>query len=103
MEKETYYISVAEAFVRKETYGENYEFVIRATEEEAESLMEHMNTLQTDDEKSHFKAMIPYKSNETDSTNLEFKDDMKTLYRKIHELGTEETKQHIESMNIVQV
>ncbi|MFD2612253.1 hypothetical protein [Paenibacillus gansuensis] len=103
MQKETYYISVAEGILRKETYGENYEFEIQATEQEAEALMEQLDMLQTDDEKSHFKAMVPYKSNETDSVNQEFKQDMKDVYRTIYELGTPETKQHIERMNIVQV
>jgi hypothetical protein len=77
-----------------------YELEIDATEEEAAQLADLFGQLEDADEKTSFRNHIPAIPYHHDSENDQYDALFIEIYRTIHELGTDETKRHIDSMNL---
>lgn len=102
MEKKTYYIAVGSGeILEAEHVVGNYEFEIEATEEEIVQLENLFEDLNEDTQATMYRAHIPYRLYHHDNDNDWYDLHLVEIYRKLHELGTEETKQHIESMGIM--
>ncbi|MCP1311840.1 hypothetical protein [Paenibacillus tyrfis] len=96
MEKKTYYIAVGSGEVLEpEDVTGNFEFEIRATEEEVDKLQEKFEELAIHEEDTAVRAAIPYRQNHSDEENLT------EIYQMLHELGTPDTRRHIEAMNVL--
>ncbi len=99
-ERRTYYVSVGPGQILENPEAAAFEFAIHATEAEIDKLEELFQESRDADEDEIFKfsgspAVSDTPHNET--YDALFKD----IYRMLHELGTQETKRHIESMNIL--
>ncbi len=102
MDKRTYYVSVQAESVMEQQSDSAYEFEILASEEDVASLQGMFEALDDLDRESALRSHIPYVQYHDDAENDRYDDQLKAIYRKIHELGTPETKKHIESMGILQ-
>jgi hypothetical protein len=102
LEKKTYYVSVGggEILEPSNMLG-NYELEIEATEEEIDLLSELFEESEEAGQDTAARAIIPYRLYHNDKENDAYDDNLIEIYRKLHELGTEETKRHIESMGIL--
>ncbi|GIQ67360.1 hypothetical protein DUZ99_02475 [Xylanibacillus composti] len=101
MDKRTYYVSVQAATILENQGDAAYEFEIEATPKEAAQLGELMEVQKDYDFESFFRAPIPGIPYHYDGPNDGYDTSMRQVFAKLHELGTAETKQHIEQMGIL--
>lgn len=96
----TYYVSVSARTIQADP-PETDHLAIQATEKQLELLRRKLEREDRNDELSSGRAIIPFKSAEKDPAEAEFSDDLLDLYAYIYELGTPETKAHIESLRLL--
>lgn len=96
----TRFVSVSNKSLGREA-SMNEQLEVRGTEEEIDMLLHMLEQLKRDDELTQFRAPIPYKSADHDKATDQFNDDLLKLYQLIYHLGTENTKAHIDDMNIL--
>jgi hypothetical protein len=100
MEKERYYVSVSAHTITKEP-SVNDQLTVMASDKEREYLETLFQQEGRDDDISHLRTMIPYKSADRDPANKKYNADLIDIYRYIYKIGTVETKRHIEYMDII--
>jgi len=99
-DRKTYYVSVGAGQVLEDKEAAPFELVIRANEEELNKLQELFEETSSTDEAGAFT----FEGNPMVSDPVEdatYDGLIRDVYRLLHELGTEETKRHIESMDIL--
>lgn len=101
MEKETFYITVGSGEISKIRTASPFDLVIEATEDEISTLRELFDQQYSTEWQGFFRAHIPYIQYHHDKPNDAYDAGIKQVYQKLHELGTNETKEHIESMGIL--
>jgi acetate kinase len=101
MERKTFYITVGSGEIHEDKGASSFEFEIDATEEEAEQLSELFETANSASHHSFWRAHTPYIQYHHDAENDEYDNSLKAIYQKIHELGKPATREHIESMGII--
>ena len=100
MEPQTYYISVSSRTIETQP-SRSEQLTIQATDEELELLRQKLDREDRDYARTSGRAMVPYKSAERDPATQTFSDNLLDLYAYVDELGTPETRAHIESMNLL--
>lgn len=100
-DKKTYYVSVQAETIMENQGDSAYEFEIKATDREIGLLQEMFEMKEDTDNLSAIRAHIPYVQYHDDPENDSYDEWLQAIYRKLYELGTPETKQHIESMGIL--
>ena len=101
-EKKTYYVSVQAGTVLEDKEAAAFEFEIRATEKELNKLrlaFEEVDDAATD---TFFRSGVPGVPYHYDKENDVYDDALVRVYRMIYDLGTPETKKHIENMGVLQ-
>lgn len=100
-EKKKYYVSVQADTVLPNKGDAAFEFEIEATEEDVNKLQELFENKVDSAESTFLKAHLPTIPYHFDVENDAYDQDLKQIYQFLHQLGTTETKQHIESMHIL--
>lgn len=98
--RKTYYVAVGAKQVLADREAAAFEFAIRANDDEVHQLQELFEDIQDSDEDNafHFSGSPTVSDDpENDTYEALFQD----IYRMIYRLGTDETKKHIEKMNIL--
>jgi len=100
--KKTYYVSVQAGQILEDQEAASYEFVIRATNEEITQLQELFEEYTTMDEAeiAHF-SWNPYETASDLQMSAGCDGLLKRIYELLYSCGIDETKRHIESMNII--
>ncbi len=101
MEKKKYYVSVQAESILEDQAAAAYELEIEATEKEVSQLQELFDKKGTEDNYSYLRAHLPTFSYHQDKENDAFDYYLKEIYQKLYDLGTEETKRHIEGMGVL--
>ncbi|WP_239615169.1 hypothetical protein [Cohnella mopanensis] len=99
-DRKTYYVSVGAGQVLEDKEAAAFEFAIHANEAELDKLQELFEEIQDADE----DEALSFKGSPTISDSPEndtYDALLQEVYRMLHELGTSETRQHIETMNIL--
>lgn len=102
MEKKTYYVSVQAGTVFEEQGASSFEFEIQATEKELNQLEELFEAREDADASTFIRGQTPGLPYHQDPENDAYDDALHQVYQMIHQLGTPETKEHIEKMGILQ-
>ncbi|GGI46317.1 hypothetical protein GCM10008018_16490 [Paenibacillus marchantiophytorum] len=102
MDKKTYYINVGTGEVLEDKEALNYEFEISATEEELDKLRELFEETDNSSQGSYSTSWLPWKVYYHNEANQEYDYYLTEVYRALHQLGSPQTKQHIESMNVLE-
>lgn len=100
-QKKTYYVSVQADTVLPDKDAAAFELEIEATEDEVNRLQEMFEIKMDSAESTFIKAhllTIPY---HYDVENDRYDEALAQIYRYLHELGTPETRQHIDRMGIM--
>lgn len=99
-ERKTYYVAVGAGQVLEDKEAAAFEFAIKANEAELSELQELFEHSAEADEDAIFKfSRWPTVS---DRPNLkEYDSEITEIYRMLYRLGTDETKRHIEDMNLL--
>ncbi|MBD3919054.1 hypothetical protein H8B09_09835 [Paenibacillus sp. PR3] len=100
MEKRRYYVSIQSRNIMLNQGDAAYELEIDATREEVDKLTLLFNEWEAADEKTFFRAHIPVIPYHHDSENDMYDYLLKQIYNTVYQLGTDQTKQHISSMNL---
>ncbi|MFX3640067.1 MAG: hypothetical protein ACE3L7_15665 [Candidatus Pristimantibacillus sp.] len=100
MDKRRYYISVQSKSIMYNQGDAAYELEIDATEEEVEKLTELFKQWEDADFKNYIRAHIPIIPYHHDSENDVYDYFLKEIYKTIYQMGTDQTKSHISSMNL---
>ncbi len=102
MDKRKYYVSVQAATILENQSEAAYEFEIEATPKEAAKLGELLEIQKDFDFESFFRTPIPAIPYHHDAANDGYDETTQLVFAKLHELGTMETRQHIEQMGVLQ-
>jgi hypothetical protein len=100
MEKKRYFVSVQAGTVMENKGDAAYEFEIEASADEVEALRKLFEQRDSYDIDSFWRSHIPAIPYHLDMENDHYDKCMGDIYAWIQKLGTEETKQHIASMNL---
>ncbi|MBP0726651.1 hypothetical protein J5Y03_15945 [Bacillus sp. RG28] len=102
MDKTRYYVSVQAKTITINQGDAAYELEIDATQDDVERLKQLFNNMDHNDFVSGFRTVLgismPY---HLDEPNDRYDNNIKDVYRMLHNLGTAETKQHIREMHIL--
>ncbi|SFT01738.1 hypothetical protein [Marininema halotolerans] len=106
MSKRPYYVAIhsgekAGALLQEKS-SDQYVFEIEATPEEARELSYFLEQLARSDIASFWNAHTPFIQDKQNPENEQYDSSLVTMYEHIHRLGTPETKEQIESMNILE-
>lgn len=97
-EKKTYYVSVLARTILEGKGDAAYEFEIVASEEEIEQLKELFDGLESSEQQTYFQAHYLGYPYHQDTANDVYDRDLKAIYRMLRELGTPETRSHIDTI-----
>lgn len=100
-EKRTYYVSVQAGSIVPNEGDTGFEFVIEATPKEISELYELFDGKEEADNAAFLRSHVPFLEYQHDKPNDVHDWHLAEVYRKLHELGTPETKRHIESMGVL--
>lgn len=100
--KKRYYVAVSSGEILEDQGASSYNFEIDADEADVFKLSELFDITDTDSRLSLYRAHVPAMSYHEDKNNDDYDDHMKQIYQLIHDLGTKRTRDHIESMGILQ-
>ncbi|MBD0379502.1 hypothetical protein [Paenibacillus sedimenti] len=102
MDKKRYYVSVQSGTIMENQGDASYELEIEATPDQLDKLGELFEEMDNFDQSSAIQVAsalsIAYHH---DESNDGYDYYLKEAYAMIHELGTEETREHIRKMNIL--
>lgn len=101
MEKQTYYISVGSRGISQIKTATPFELEIEATEDEIRALRGIFDQMYTADVMGFLRAHVPFWEYHNDKENDMMDRDLMNVYQMLYDLGKPETKQHIESMGIL--
>jgi hypothetical protein len=101
MDKERYYVSVTAHTITKEPSMTD-QLTVLATDKERDYLESLLEQEEHNDDRTHLRAMVPYKSADHDPSTNKYNDKLRSIYRYIYKIGTIQTKRHIEYMDIIQ-
>jgi hypothetical protein len=97
MDKRKYYVSVGTGDVHDTPVASSYQFEIEATPAEAARLSALLDKANTD----AGNGFLQIRAFENDKHKA-FDETFSSIYQTIHDLGDDTTKEHIESMGILQ-
>ena len=97
----TYYVNIQSLHLHNRPDVADYHLVINANEQQKNELLEMMRSMGRRDEDSLQPMLTRPLSNDLDPVNSSYDQKMQQLFSRLYELGTEDTKQHIQSMNIL--
>ncbi|RUS47925.1 hypothetical protein [Cohnella sp. AR92] len=100
MDNKHYYVSVQSKTIMHNQGDAPYELEIVASEEEVDKLKDLFAELDEYDQDTFFRAHYPGIPYHHDSQNDRYDYALKQIYGLLNRLGTEETKSHIDSMNL---
>lgn len=101
MDKKRYYISVETGEILEDPTVSTYQFIIEANEAEIHRLEELFDSTHEKEINTFVRAMAPAIAYHDDPQNHDYDQSLMQIYRMIHQLGTEETKKHIETMGVL--
>ncbi|MFB6364680.1 hypothetical protein ACFCP7_11505 [Paenibacillus elgii] len=101
MDKTTYYVSVQSKTIMQHQGDAAYELEIEATAEEMIKLKELFEDLEYTEEQTYSRALVPGIPYHHDEANDAYDLNLKNIYQTLYGLGTDETKKHIQTMNVL--
>jgi hypothetical protein len=100
-EREKYYVSLGTQEISKLKAFNNEDFVIYATPEEVIELRELFNEMREADQGAFWRAHVPIKEYHHDGPNDLYDQGLYKVLEMLYKLGDEETKEHIQSMGLL--
>jgi hypothetical protein len=100
-QKKTYYIDVGTGEISLSQTSSTWSYKIQANDEEITQLRELFDQNYSTEWKNFFRAHVPYVEYHYDRENDAYDQTIQQVYGMLHQLGDQEAKKHIESMNIL--
>ena len=100
-QKKTYYIDISSSEITQSASDSPWNYQIKATPEEIQTLRTYFDQNEKADLVNFFRAHIPFLEYHYDKENDVQDHQLKQVYQFIYQHGSDITKQHIESMGIL--
>ena len=100
-QKKTYYIEISSGEITQSASDSPWNYEIEATPEEIQTLRSYFDQNEKGDLVNFFRAHIPFLEYHHDEVNDVQDHQLKQVYQFIYQHGSDITKQHIESMGIL--
>jgi hypothetical protein len=100
-QKKTYYIDISSGEITQSASDSPWNYQIEATPEEIQTLRTYFDQNEKADLVNFFRAHIPFLEYHYDKENDVQDYQLKQVYQFIYQYGSDDTKQHIESMGIL--
>jgi len=100
-QKKTYYIDLGHGGISQSATSSTWSYKIEANDEEITQLRELFDQNYSTEWQNFFRAHVPYVQYHYDRENDAYDDTIQQVYAMIYQLGDEEAKRHIETMNIL--
>ncbi|GGD69617.1 hypothetical protein [Paenibacillus nasutitermitis] len=100
MTPQTYYVSITSGTIEREPSNTD-QLAIQASEDQLDVLKHKLDKEIFTNEITSLRAVIPFKSADHDKSEEQYSEDIRDLYTYIYQIGTPETKNHIDSMKIL--
>ena len=101
MQKKKFYVNIGSGEISQIKYDNNEDFVIYATEEDAQLLRAKMNNMDNASFRSFFRAHVPIWAYHNDKSNDDYDANMTEAFQMIYNFGDEATRTHIDSMDVL--
>lgn len=101
MERKTYYVGISDGEISDRKHNRGGYFEINATQEEVHALRSLFNNMHEAGVESFWRSHVPFVEYHHDSGNDKYDGNMLEVYRILHELGSEHTRKHIESIGVL--
>lgn len=98
MEKQAYYIQVANGEIQSRSDVSPWEFRVFANEKEIQDLRGLFKEMNEADSRTFWRAHVPAVPYHMDKDNDQYDKRMMEVYDKLYELGDEDTRSHIKKM-----
>ncbi|GIO87179.1 hypothetical protein J25TS5_41110 [Paenibacillus faecis] len=95
MEKKTYYVSLQGRSLLEDQGATGYEWEIRATPEEADTIRHMLEQIDEKEVSTFFAYTYPWPDSPEEDVNASYQSQVDELYRQIYKLGTEETREQL--------
>ncbi|WP_338472005.1 hydrolase [Niallia sp. XMNu-256] len=99
--KKTYYINISSGEISQSLFDSPWNFQIEATPNEIQTLRQYFDENEAGDFPNFLRAHIPFREYHYDEVNDRQDEALQQIYEFIYQRGDEETKQLIDSMNIL--
>lgn len=103
MNKKKYYVSVQSGSILSSPEFSTYEFEIEATPQEITQLRELFDFYAEADNATFVRGHIPGIPYHYDDENDAYDKLLQNIYQMLHQLGTPETRSHIEEMGLMNI
>jgi hypothetical protein len=100
METQKYYIDIVNGEISKSEL-DTYHYVIHAADSDIKKLREIFNNLHQANLATFVRSHIPFLEYHHDRQNEIYDNGIKEMYSLLYELGDKETKNHIQSMGVL--
>jgi hypothetical protein len=100
-QKKTYYIDVGTGEISRSATSSTWSYKIQATDKEIIELRDLFDRNYASEWKNFFRSHVPYVQYHYDRENDAYDNTIQQVYGILYNLGDEEAKNHIESMNIL--
>jgi len=100
-QKEQYYVSVAQGKISQIPNAQDNDFAIMATKREMNQLRKIFDNMDFADNRSHFRAAMPFIPYSHDQPNDDYDHYITKAYELIYELGDDEARENIEQSGIL--
>ncbi|MCP1310417.1 hypothetical protein [Paenibacillus tyrfis] len=101
MDKRNYYVSVQSKTIMQHQGDAAYELEIEATPEEIIKLKELFEDMEYAEEQTFPRTLVPGIPYHHDEENDVYDIYLKNVYQTLYSLGTDETKKHVQTMNVL--
>lgn len=101
MEKQPYYVNVETGEVHSDKGASGFQFEIEATTDEVNRLTKLFRECDEAATDTFLRSHVPYVQYHNDSDNDRYDQALKDIYQFIHDHGQPITREHIESMGIL--
>jgi hypothetical protein len=100
--KKTYYVSVGTGEISQVKTASPWDYQIEATDDEIAMLREYFDSNYSAEWQGFFRAHVPYIQYHYDRYNDAVDQNLFNIYQMIYELGSDETKNQIQSAGILE-
>jgi hypothetical protein len=101
LEKKPYYVNVESGEILPIKTASAFQFEISASEEDVWKLQKKFEEIDSAATDTFYRTHVPYVPYSDDPDNDRYDQKLKEAYQIIHDLGQNETRKFIESMNIL--
>lgn len=98
--KKKYFVGINTGVITQDNSGQNAGYIIYANDEEIRKVRAELESMHDASLRSFVRAHVPIMPYHHDSQNDAYDAGLNNLFHLLHELGDEQTREHINSLDV---